>query len=56
MGTDMTALGTIARWFESITPTAPDADARAAVAELIPEGPELGGYVRRFCSLIALSA
>ena len=56
MGTGMTALGTIARWFESVTPSAPDDDAREAVAELIPDGPELSGYVGRFCALIALSA
>ena len=56
MGTGMTALGTVARWFESVTPSAPDDDARAAVAELIPEGAELGGYVGRFGALIALSA
>jgi uncharacterized hydrophobic protein (TIGR00271 family) len=52
----MTALGTIARWLESLTPSSPDDDARAAVDELIPVGPELGAYVRRFCALIALSS
>ena len=52
----MTALGTIARWVESLTPSSPDDDARAAVDELIPVGPELGAYVRRFCALIALSS
>ena len=52
----MTALGTIARWVESITPSTPDDDARAAVDELVPVGPELGAYVRRFGALIALSA
>ncbi|HUV18897.1 MAG TPA: DUF389 domain-containing protein [Ilumatobacteraceae bacterium] len=56
MSTRMTALGTITRWVESITPSTPDDDARAAVDELIPVGPELGAYVRRFCALIALSA
>ena len=56
MSNDLTALGTIARWVESITPSTPDDDARAAVDELIPVGPELGAYVRRFCALIALSA
>jgi uncharacterized hydrophobic protein (TIGR00271 family) len=56
MATGMTALGTITRWVESLTPSTPDDDARAAVAELIPEGPELWSYVRRFCALIVLSA
>lgn len=52
----MTALGTVARWIESIGPSTPDADAIAAVDELIPVGPEQRDYILRFCSLIALSA
>ncbi len=52
----MTALGTVARWIESIGPSTPDADAIAAVDELIPIGPEQRDYVVRFCSLIVLSA
>ena len=52
----MTALGTIARWVESVTPSTPDDDARAAVDELIPVGPGLREYVKRFSALIALSS
>ena len=52
----MTALGTVARWIESIRPSTPDADALAAVDELIPVGPEQRDYILRFCSLIVLSA
>ncbi len=56
MTVGMTALGTIARWVESVTPSTPDDDARAAVDELIPVGPGLREYVKRFCALIALSS
>lgn len=52
----MTALGTISRWVGSLSPSTPDADAQAAVDELIPVGPEQRDYVLRFCALIVLSA
>jgi uncharacterized hydrophobic protein (TIGR00271 family) len=52
----LTAAGTIGNWLGSIRPTPPDDDARAAVDELVPEGPELRDYVVRFTALTALSA
>ncbi len=53
---ELTAAGTIGSWLGSIRPTPPDDDARAAVDELVPEGPELRPYVLRFTALTALSA
>ena len=53
---EMTAVGTIARWLGSITPTEPTDDAKAAVNELIPHGPELRDYVIRFSALTVMSA
>ncbi len=52
----LTAAGTIGNWLGSIRPAPPDEDARAAVDELVPEGPELRDYVVRFTALTALSA
>jgi uncharacterized hydrophobic protein (TIGR00271 family) len=56
IGAELTAVGTISRWLGSITPGVPDADARAAIDELIPAGDELKEWVARFSMLIALSA
>jgi uncharacterized hydrophobic protein (TIGR00271 family) len=53
---EMTAIGTIAGWLGSITPDEPDDDAKAAVNELIPHGPDLRDYVIRFCALTIMSA
>jgi uncharacterized hydrophobic protein (TIGR00271 family) len=52
----MTALGVITHWIEAVLPTQPTVDARAAIDELIPEGPEQREYLFRFLSLIALSS
>jgi len=53
---EMTAVGTIARWLGSITPTEPTDDAKESVNELIPNGPELRDYVIRFSALTVMSA
>ena len=52
----MTALGVIVRWVEAVLPAEPTADAREAIDELIPEGPQQREYLFRFLSLIALSS
>jgi len=52
----LTALGVITGWVEAVLPAEPTTDGRAAIDELIPEGPEQREYLFRFLSLIALSS
>ena len=52
----MTALGAVVGWVDSLVPSEPTGDARAAIDELIPSGPARREYVVRFSALIALSA
>ena len=53
---EMTSLGTIAGWIGRLEPADPDADAVAAVEELLPTGDDTWPYLRRFAALTALSA
>lgn len=51
-----TPAGLLTGWLGAIRVRRPDADAREAIGELIPEGPGIGEFVLRFSALTVLSA
>lgn len=55
-GQGLSVVGSLFRDLRRSASNEPSEDARAAVAELFPAGPELVEYLLRFCSLIVLSA
>lgn len=55
-GPGTTAAGAVVRAIRARATSAPSDEALEAVEELFPEGPELTAYLRRFTTLIVLSA